>query len=667
MTASAGWRDLRLRQLALVTTLAGLALACAPAAPAAATTSPGQLYSFGNNQYGQLGFAATGEGANPTPTLVTLPGATGPVIEAAVGFHHSLALTSTGQLFSFGENKYGQLGNTTNEGTVLPNATPTLVALPGATGPIVQIAAGEYHSLALTSTGQLFAWGQNRYGQLGNTTHVETETGTPTPTLVTLPGATGPVIQAVAGFSYSLALTSTGQLFVFGSNLRGQLGNTTNVNTSKANATPTLLTLPGATGQIREIAAGAFHTLVLTSTGQLFAWGENQFGQLGNTTNNEVSASNPTPTPVAVPGANGPIMQIGTPSFASLAATSGGQLFSFGENTFGELGLTANSGTEKPTPTPTAVTLPGASGGAAEVAGGEFHSLVLTSSGQLFAFGNNDWGQLANTTNNGTEAPNPSPSLVALPGGGTIDSVARGSDANHTLVIVADLAVSPLAPAAGTVGTAFSASPTAGGGRVPYTWSATTLPPGLAIDPATGAIAGTPTTAGTYTGTLTTTDTDGVAASAPFTIVVQPIPVPALTSASQSARRWREGKALARLSSAHARRKGRHRLPVGTTFSFRLSEAATVTLSFTEHLAGRRVGHRCAPLTRTDRRRRGCPRAVTVGMLRLAGHGGLDKVRFDGRLSRSKRLRPGRYTVTIEASTRGGHSKPANLSFTIVG
>ena len=102
-------------------------------------------------------------------------------------------MTSTGQLYAFGANDFGQLGSATNNGTGNPNPTPTLVSLPGATGPVTAIAAGADHSLAVTSTGQLYAFGNNSYGQLGNATNNGNAKPNPTPTLVSLPGATGPV------------------------------------------------------------------------------------------------------------------------------------------------------------------------------------------------------------------------------------------------------------------------------------------------------------------------------------------------------------------------------------------------------------------------------------------------------------------------------------------
>lgn len=131
---------------------------------------------------------------------------------------------------------------------------------------MTQIAAGASHSLVITSTGQLYAFGRNLYGELGSVTHNGTVEPNPTPTLVGLPGATGPVTEVAAGESYSLVVTSTGQLYAFGENFYGQLGNPTDneVEPRKAHPTPTLVSLPGATGQVTQVAAGAFHALALS-------------------------------------------------------------------------------------------------------------------------------------------------------------------------------------------------------------------------------------------------------------------------------------------------------------------------------------------------------------------------------------------------------------------
>ena len=635
-------------QPALLAALLALAIG-ASHAPAAVATSSGQLYAFGENGYGQLG-NATNNGtvkANPMPALVTLPGASGPVTQIAAGYDHSLALTSSGQLYAFGKNLFGQLGNATNNGTVKANPTPALVTLPGASGPVTQVAAGFYFSLALTSSGQLYAFGENYVGQLGNATNNGTNNPNPTPALVTLPGASGPVTQIAAGHDHSLALTSSGQLYAFGENLFGQLGSATNNGTSNPNPTPALVTLPGASGPVTQIAAGGNHSLALTSSGQLYAFGENYFGQLGNATNNSTFNPSPTPALVTLPGAGGPVTHIAAGYAYSLALTSSGQLYAFGENYFGQLGNATNNGTNNPNPTPKPISLLGAGGPVTHIAAGYAHSLALTSGGQLYAFGENYFGQLGNATNNGTNNPSPTPALVDLGAGTTIDTMAPGLG-RHTLVVIANLAVANSSLPAGHVGAPYSATASEQGGAGPFSWQASGLPAGLSIDANSGQISGTPTAAGTSRVVLSVSDRFGiVAAGAPLALSVKAAR-PRISNLRQSHRRWRRGRRVAKVSvlatSPLTARRADAR--IGTTFRFGLNQKARMSFAFAI--------------------RKG-KRFKKAGTLTFAGRTGLNRVIFQGRISRRQRLKPGRYKLTVTAKHGSMRSKPRSLRFTIVG
>jgi hypothetical protein len=146
--------------------------------------------------------------------------------------------------------------------------------------------------------------------------------------------------------------------------------------------------------------------------------------------------------------------------------------------------------------------------------------------------------------------------------------------------------------------------------------------------------------------------------------VTPPLGAPILAGVGETAKTWREGNALASIS---AKKKSRTKLPVGTTFSFSLNEEASVSFTFTQQLSGRRVGHKCVAQTSKNRHRRACKRSVMAGTLALAGHAGSNKVAFQGRLSSSKKLTPGTYTVTVTATnSRGERSAAVSLKFTIV-
>jgi alpha-tubulin suppressor-like RCC1 family protein len=371
---------------------------------AGSTGSPGSAWAWGYNAYGQLGNGTTTNSL--TPVQVSLPSGT-TVTAIAGGGNHSLALTSTGQVLAWGYNVHGQLGN----GTTTNSSTPVAVSLPPFGITVTAIAGGLTHSLARTSTGQVLAWGYNVHGQLGNGT--TTITGCfciSTPVAVSLPSGT--TVTAIAGGgSVSLALTSTGQVLAWGDNQLGQLGNGSFPDSN----IPVAVSLPSGTTVI-AIAGGGVHDLALTSTGQVLAWGFNGDGELGNGSFNDsripVAVSLPSGTTVtAIAGGSG----------HSLALTSTGQVLAWGLNDSGQLG----NGTTTLSGTPVAVSLPSGTTVTA-IAAGSSHSLALTSSGQVLAWGYNNEGELGNGTTTTTSTPVVSafPAAAAIAGGG-----------NHSLAI----------------------------------------------------------------------------------------------------------------------------------------------------------------------------------------------------------------------------------------
>jgi alpha-tubulin suppressor-like RCC1 family protein len=498
---------------ALLVGAVSLSLAALPASASADGSSPGELFAFGANEFGELGSALNNgsEAANPAPLRVSLPAGESPVVQLAVGDGASLLVTADGRLYSFGKNLYGELGRVSGSGSEAANPLPAQVSLPG--GRVVQAAAGDAHSLALTSTGQLYAFGRNFYGQLGNTTNTGRENPNPAPAALALPGASGPISQIAAGDEHSLALTSTGQLYAFGSNEFGQLGNPANSGTELANPTPLAVALPGASGPVVQIAAGASHSLALTSTGQLYAFGSNQFGQLGSAGASGTLIPTPTPIQISLPGASAPVIQIAAGGFHSLALTATGQLYAFGRNDFGQLGSENGEGT--PNATPALVSLPAGAAPIVQLAAGASDSLIVTAGGQLYTFGANAFGQLGNAANSATSLPTPKPTLAGLPPATTIDGVARGSSADHSLALTADLAVLNGALPPGQVGVPYSASAIAAGGAGAYSWSASGLPAGLSIDPLSGQISGTPIGAGASNVVVHVSDLFGIGATSP--------------------------------------------------------------------------------------------------------------------------------------------------------
>jgi hypothetical protein len=176
-------------------------------------------------------------------------------------------------------------------------------------------------------------------------------------------------------------------------------------------------------------------------------------------------------------------------------------------------------------------------------------------------------------------------------------------------------------------------------------------------------------TAGPHAATVTAIDPTGLTATSTVMVNVvtrppsgtmQP-PRPKLTRLKQSHARWRVGSKLASL----ARR--RPRTPVGTAFSFTLNTAASVTVTFTRSVSGRLVHHRCLAPSRGNHRKPPCRRGVPAGTLTFAGgHAGTNRITFQGRLSRHRRLMPGTYTLTLTAKNASGEATSHAITFTIV-
>jgi DNA-binding beta-propeller fold protein YncE len=134
---------------------------------------------------------------------------------------------------------------------------------------------------------------------------------------------------------------------------------------------------------------------------------------------------------------------------------------------------------------------------------------------------------------------------------------------------------------------------------------------------------------------------------------------PVVSNVTQTNSEWRLGHDLAQMSA-------RKKQPVGTTFSLTLNEQATVRFAFTQQARGHKVGHRCVAIARRNRKRQSCKRTVTAAVLSFTGHSGTNRVVFQGRVSPTRRLKPGHYALVITAANSGGTSTPRSLSFTIV-
>lgn len=323
-------------------------------------TTDGTVWAWGQNTGGQLGDGTTTQ--RKTPTQVS--GLSG-VVAVAAGAIHSLALTSTGVLYAWGDNTtYGQIGNGNNTDQKLPVEVMTGVA---------QVAAGDYHSIALKTDGTLHVWGRNSEGQLadGGTTHRNT------PYQVTGLG----LINAIAGGGNHtlVVLAAGGSLKAWGKNTNGQLGD--GLTYTQATSPVAVSTVINAT----NAAGGYAFSFARLFDGTLYSWGHNPNGQLGfgDTT------QRPTPTPLTTPTS---VAAVVTGGYHALALLSDGSLAAWGHNTYGSVG--DGSGTTRTSP----VLVPGLSSVVA-IGAGQYHSVGVTSTGEVWSWGYNNYSQVGDGTN----------------------------------------------------------------------------------------------------------------------------------------------------------------------------------------------------------------------------------------------------------------------------
>jgi alpha-tubulin suppressor-like RCC1 family protein len=309
---------------------------------------------------------------------------------------------------------FGQLGNGS---TVRYSDTPVKVALPGDTR-VQSVRVGCDHDLALTATGRVLAWGSNVSGQLGDGSTKSRRK----PVRVRLPKGT--TVQAVrAGCGDSLALTTRGRMLAWGDGSKGELGD----GSTKDRQTPVSVSLPGKT-KIKAISAGCGFNLALTTGGRVLAWGRNGDGELGNGKEpNGTSPARHRPVFVKLPK-RVRVTSIAAGCAHALAGAAGGAIWAWGSNLVGQLG----DGTTKNRHTPVSVRLQVIGprlGKLKSLAAGCFHSLALFSAGSVLAWGAGVSGQLGD----GSTSSSTRPVRVMLPTGVKAKAISAGC--NHSMAL----------------------------------------------------------------------------------------------------------------------------------------------------------------------------------------------------------------------------------------
>lgn len=314
--------------------------------------SSGNMWGLGKNDKGQLGNGTTNNATTPVKVTEREINEDTTAIKVAVGTNHYIALKEDGTVWTWGKNEYGQLGN----GTTAEETYPIKVS--GLSG-ITDVKAGNGFCLALKSDGTLWAWGKNDYGQLGNGTKVNSSVPVKVNTnkqvkaisagyehclMVTteklayawgrgdsyrlcnlsttdknvpelIPNLTY-LADVAAGYNHSVLLKQDGTVYTCGDNSYNKLGGNRNGNRQKPVA---------VMNNAKGISAGKERTLILDKNGIIYACGDNTYGKLG------IDKSITVEDFTAVPGLNN-VTEIVSGGFYNTARTSDGKYYIWGAN-----------------------------------------------------------------------------------------------------------------------------------------------------------------------------------------------------------------------------------------------------------------------------------------------------------------------------------------------
>jgi alpha-tubulin suppressor-like RCC1 family protein len=330
----------------------------------------GAAFAWGLGTSGQLGDATIVSKSTPVPVTGGLS-----FVQLAAGQGHAVALRSDGNAYAWGIGTGGQLGNS----AIINTSAPVLVA---GSHSFVQISAGSANSGAIKADGSAWTWGTNTTGALG--------TGTITTTSTPVPVIGGHSFVRIVmgdnavtiGSNFAGGLKSNGQLWTWGTNTNGQLGDNTVVNKSSP------VQVVGGHSFI-QFAMGSNHVIALKSNGEAWTWGQNNAGQLGNGLSDVLGTENRS-SPIQVIGGHS-FVKVAAGLLTSAALKTDGSVWTWGNNVSGQLGVGNNISRSSP------VQVIGGHSFVSVDAGGNT-MIALKSNSQLWSWGVNNNGQLGDNT-----------------------------------------------------------------------------------------------------------------------------------------------------------------------------------------------------------------------------------------------------------------------------
>jgi len=336
-----------------------------------AVIADSQLYTWGRNNFGQtgLGFTSTPTDANhplAPKVLSQNPG----FISVTYDQNTSVAMTAGGEVYTWGYNKYGQLG-LGNAGSDVLNEehqyNPAQVA--GITDAIA-VTRGYDQTLILHADGTVSAFGRNQYGQLGDGTTIDRDVPTKVSGLAN-------IIQIDAGGSFAIAVDADGRLWSWGQNSDGQLGLGTLDN--DPHSTPTQVPLDDP---IEAVSLGKAHALALSRSGEVYGWGLNFSSQVGlyDRDNEDPEWPADIVSPKKLPWFNDAVA-VWANGNQSFVERRDGKIYPWGQNMLGTLGLSVDDDVKQPESAVFGLA------NITDLGNGALHTIALRQDNQVFSWG----------------------------------------------------------------------------------------------------------------------------------------------------------------------------------------------------------------------------------------------------------------------------------------
>ena len=340
----------------LVSSLSNVVRIAAGSRHACAVMVDGSVACWGANQAGQLGVGTVSASEPVRPVAVSSE-----VIDITAGSLHTCVVTAIGRVSCWGSNTSGQLGN----GGTAPATRPTGAAI----ADVVGIAAGAYHTCAITGDGTVRCWGANHAGQLGQG--------------LFSPMSTSPITvqnlfakAVTAGGDHTCAVSGFSTAHCWGAGASGQLGSGFVLSETSPRQVVGLINAVAVT-------ASYVNSCALNTVGNVLCWGANDRGQLGNGT----ASASLTPTTVAAIAGSVSATSIDASPLSTCATRANGTLACWGGNLAGQVGDGTTTNRYLP------ATVPRVSNVIA-LAQGARHSCALQANGAVFCWGDNGYGQL---------------------------------------------------------------------------------------------------------------------------------------------------------------------------------------------------------------------------------------------------------------------------------